>query len=139
MKARKISPSSTAAIRFGLAAIKNVGEGAVDSVLVIRADSGRFTSFFDFCRRVDLHKVNKRMLEGLIKAGAFDSLGAKRSQLMAMLDQAIEDGAAAQQERERGQTSIFGEDLNGDGRCARSHGTRPAERARMGSGSAAEI
>ncbi len=103
------------AIRFGLAAIKNVGEGAVDSVLAIRADSGRFTSFFDFCRRVDLHKVNKRMLEGLIKAGAFDSLGAKRSQLMAMLDHAIEDGAAAQQERERGQTSIFGEALNGDG------------------------
>ena len=103
------------AIRFGLAAIKNVGEGAVDSVLAIRADSGRFTSFFDFCRRVDLHKVNKRMLEGLIKAGAFDSLGAKRSQLMAMLDHGIEDGAAAQQERERGQTSIFGEELNGDG------------------------
>ena len=103
------------AIRFGLAAIKNVGEGAVDSVLGIRADSGRFTSFFDFCRRVDLHKVNKRMLEGLIKAGAFDSLGAKRSQLMAMLDHGIEDGAAAQQERERGQTSIFGEELNGDG------------------------
>ncbi|HEV2173227.1 MAG TPA: OB-fold nucleic acid binding domain-containing protein, partial [Nitrospira sp.] len=102
-------------IRFGLAAIKNVGEGAVESVLAIRADSGPFTSFFDFCRRVDLHKVNKRMLEGLIKAGAFDSLGAKRSQLMAMLDQAIEDGAAAQQERERGQTSIFGEDLNGGG------------------------
>jgi DNA polymerase-3 subunit alpha len=103
------------AIRFGLAAIKNVGEGAVDSVLAIRADSGRFTSFFDFCRRVDLHKVNKRMLEGLIKAGGFDSLGAKRSQLMAMLDQAIEDGAAAQREREMGQTSIFGEDLTGSG------------------------
>ena len=108
------------AIRFGLAAIKNVGEGAVDSVLAIRADSGRFTSFFDFCRRVDLHKVNKRMLEGLIKAGAFDSLGAKRSQLMAMLDQAIEDGAAAQREREMGQTSIFGEDLNG-GEAAHDH------------------
>jgi DNA polymerase-3 subunit alpha len=103
------------AIRFGLAAIKNVGEGAVDSVLAIRADSGRFTSFFDFCRRVDLHKVNKRMLEGLIKAGAFDSLGGKRSQLMAMLDQAIEDGAAAQREREMGQTSIFGEHVNGGG------------------------
>ena len=103
------------AIRFGLAAIKNVGEGAVDSVLTIRNDSGRFTSFFDFCRRVDLHKVNKRMLEGLIKAGAFDSLGAKRSQLMAMLDHAIEDGTAAQRERELGQTSIFGEDLNGSG------------------------
>ena len=103
------------AIRFGLAAIKNVGEGAVDSVLAIRAESGRFTSFFDFCRRVDLHKVNKRMLEGLIKTGAFDSLGAKRSQLMAMLDQAIEDGAASQREREMGQTSIFGEDLHGSG------------------------
>jgi DNA polymerase III subunit alpha len=103
------------AIRFGLAAIKNVGEGAVDSVLVIRSESGRFTSFFDFCRRVDLHRVNKRMLEGLIKAGAFDSLGAKRSQLMAMLDQAIEDGAAAQREREMGQTSIFGGALNGSG------------------------
>ena len=102
-----------AAIRFGLAAIKNVGEGAVDSVLAIRADSGRFTSFFNFCQRVDLHKVNKRMLEGLIKAGAFDSLGAKRSQLMAMLDQAVEDGAAAQREREMGQTNIFGEALNG--------------------------
>jgi DNA polymerase III subunit alpha len=108
------------AIRFGLAAIKNVGEGAVDSVLAIRSESGRFTSFFDFCRRVDLHKVNKRMLEGLIKAGAFDSLGAKRSQLMAMLDQAIEDGAAAQREREMGQTSIFGEALNGSG-SAQAH------------------
>ena len=103
------------AIRFGLAAIKNVGEGAVDSVLAIRAETGRFTSFFDFCRRVDLHKVNKRMLEGLIKTGAFDSLGARRSQLMAMLDQAIEDGAAAQREREMGQTNIFGEAMNGGG------------------------
>jgi DNA polymerase-3 subunit alpha len=103
------------AIRFGLAAIKNVGEGAVESIVEIRNDSGHFKSFFDFCRRVDLHKVNKRMLEGLIKAGAFDSLGAKRSQLMAVLDQAIEDGAAAQKERDLGQTSIFGEELNGAG------------------------
>ena len=103
------------AIRFGLAAIKNVGEGAVESVLAIRGNSGPFVSFFDFCRRVDLHKVNKRMLEGLIKAGAFDSLCAKRAQLMAMLDQAIEDGAAAQRERELGQTSIFGEEVNGGG------------------------
>ncbi len=111
------------AIRFGLAAIKNVGEGAVDSVLAIRAESGRFTSFFDFCRRVDLHKVNKRMLEGLIKAGAFDSFGAKRAQLMAMLDQAVEGGAAAQRERDLGQTNIFGEELQG------GHATVPAEPA----------
>ncbi len=100
-------------IRFGLAAIKNVGEGAVESVLAIRAESGPFKSFFDFCRRVDLHKVNKRMLEGLIKTGAFDSTGAKRAQLMAVIDQAVGDGAAAQQERDLGQTSIFGEELNG--------------------------
>jgi DNA polymerase III subunit alpha len=111
------------AIRFGLAAIKNVGEGAVESVLAVRAESGPFASFFDFCRRVDLHKVNKRMLEGLIKAGAFDSTGAKRSQLMAVLDQAVEDGAAAQHERECGQTSIFGEPLDGHG--ASAHGAAP--------------
>ncbi|TKB66044.1 MAG: DNA polymerase III subunit alpha [Nitrospira sp.] len=101
------------AIRFGLAAIKNVGEGAVESVLEVRTQTGPFGSFFDFCRRVDLHKANKRMLEGLIKAGAFDSTGAKRSQLMAVLDQAVEEGAAAQRERDLGQTSIFGEELNG--------------------------
>ncbi len=98
-------------IRFGMAAIKNVGEGAVESIIAIRNETGRFRSFFDFCRRVDLHKVNKRMLEGLVKAGAFDSMGAKRSQLMAVLDRAVEDGAAAQKEREQGQTSIFGGDF----------------------------
>jgi DNA polymerase-3 subunit alpha len=97
-------------IRFGLAAIKNVGEGAVDSIIAVRNDKGAFRSFFDFCRAIDLHKVNKRMLEGLIKAGAFDSTGARRAQLMAVLDQAVDEGAAAQQERERGQTSIFGDD-----------------------------
>ncbi len=101
------------AIRFGLAAIKNVGEGAVESIITIRNETGPFRSFFDFCRRVDLHKVNKRMLEGLIKAGAFDSTGAKRSQLMAVLDRAVEEGATAQRERELGQTSIFGDHLTG--------------------------
>ncbi len=101
------------AIRFGLAAIKNVGEAAVESVLDVRAQVGSFGSFFDFCRRVDLHKVNKRMLEGLIKTGAFDSTGAKRSQLMAVLDQAIEEGSAAQRERDLGQINIFGDELNG--------------------------
>jgi DNA polymerase III subunit alpha len=79
----------------------------------VRTRTGPFGSFFDFCRRVDLHKTNKRMLEGLIKAGAFDSTGAKRAQLMAVLDQAVEEGAAVQRERDLGQTSIFGEELNG--------------------------
>jgi DNA polymerase-3 subunit alpha len=98
------------AIRFGLAAIKNVGEGAVESIVAIRNETGPFASLFDFCRRVDLRKVNKRMLEGLIKTGTFDSTGAGRAQLMAVLDQAIEEGAAAQRERDLGQTSLFGED-----------------------------
>jgi DNA polymerase III subunit alpha len=97
-------------IRFGLAAIKNVGGGAVESIIAVRNDKGAFRSFFDFCRSIDLHRVNKRMLEGFIKAGAFDSTGARRAQLMAVLDQAVDEGAAAQQERERGQTSIFGDD-----------------------------
>jgi DNA polymerase-3 subunit alpha len=106
-------------IRFGMAAIKNVGEGAVESVIAIRSETGHFKSFFDFCRRVDLHKVNKRMLEGLIKAGAFDSMGARRSQLMAVLDQAAEDGAAAQKERDQGQTSIFDGDFDQSGPATR--------------------
>ncbi len=96
-------------IRFGLAAIKNVGEGAVESIIATRNEGGRFQSFFEFCRRIDLHKVNKRVLEGLIKVGTFDSTGARRSQLMSVLDLALEDSAAAQREREQGQMSIFGD------------------------------
>jgi DNA polymerase-3 subunit alpha len=94
-------------IRFGLAAIKNVGEAAVESIIASRERDGRFVSFFDFCRRIDLHKANKRVLEGLIKAGAFDSTGARRAQLMAVLDEAVEEATAAQRAQERGQTSIF--------------------------------
>ncbi len=100
-------------IRFGLAAIKNVGEGAVESIIEIRNETGPFRSFFDFCRRADMHKVNKRMMEGLIKAGAFDSMGGRRSQFMAVLDQAMEEGATIQKERAMGQTSIFGDELPG--------------------------
>lgn len=102
-------------IRFGLAAIKNVGEGAVESVIATRNEGGRFRSFFDFCRRIDLHKVNKRVLEGLIRVGTFDSTGARRAQLMAVLEPALEDAAAAQRERDQGQTNIFGEMMGGPG------------------------
>ncbi|MFO0768909.1 MAG: DNA polymerase III subunit alpha, partial [Nitrospiraceae bacterium] len=100
-------------IRFGLAAIKTVGEGAVESIIEIRNETGPFRSFFDFCRRADMHKVNKRMMEGLIKAGAFDSMGGRRSQFIAVLDQAMEEGATIQKERAMGQTSIFGDELPG--------------------------
>jgi DNA polymerase-3 subunit alpha len=99
-------------IRFGLAAIKNVGEAAVDSIIATRSEDGRFRSFADFCRRIDLHKVNKRVLEGLIKVGAFDSTGARRAQLLAALETTVGEAATYQEEQAQGQTSIFG-DLTG--------------------------
>jgi len=69
-------------IRFGLAAVKNVGVGAIDSIISVREDVGNFKTFFDFCDRIDIRKINKRMLESLIKCGAFDSTGYNRRQLM---------------------------------------------------------
>jgi DNA polymerase-3 subunit alpha len=94
-------------IRFGLAAVKNVGEGAIESVLAARAAGGPFTSLFDFCTRVDLRRVNKRVLEGLVKCGAFDSFGARRAQLWEALDLAIESAQGAQRDRSQGQVSLF--------------------------------
>ncbi|WP_456430919.1 DNA polymerase III subunit alpha [Thermosulfuriphilus sp.] len=93
-------------IRFGLAAIKNVGEGAIDSILQARQE-GAFSSFEDFCLRVDLRKVNRRVIESLIKAGAFDSLSHRRAQLMDVLDKAIELAQRRQRAKELGQISLF--------------------------------
>ena len=94
-------------IRFGLAAIKNVGEKAIKSIIKERKENSNFTSLHDFCQRVDLRIVNKRVIESLIKCGAFDSLGAKRSQLLAILDVALKDGQEYQKSIKNGQTSIF--------------------------------
>jgi len=94
-------------IRFGLAAIKNVGEGAVDTILSARSTDGPFASFYDFCCRMDLHKVNKRVFDGLIKVGAFDSMKVARSQLMAIQEKALEGATAIQRQRQQGQTSLF--------------------------------
>ncbi|HEX7962460.1 MAG TPA: DNA polymerase III subunit alpha [Terriglobales bacterium] len=95
------------AIRFGLAAIKNVGHTAITSILAARRDLGRFTSFFQFCEKVDLRLLNRRVLESLIKSGALDGLG-KRSQLMAVLDRAMERAQKAQRDAECGQHGLFG-------------------------------
>ena len=94
-------------IRFGLAAIKNVGDGAVESIIASREADGHFSSFLDFCLSIDLQKVNKRVLEGLIKVGAFDSMNTIRAQLMAGMEHVLEEAAAIQRERELGQTSLF--------------------------------
>ena len=95
-------------IRFGLAAIKNVGAGAVDEMLRAREEGGPFESLLAFARRVDLRQVNRRALESLIKCGAFDATGARRAQLMAVLDTALERAAQAQQDRITGQAHLFG-------------------------------
>jgi DNA polymerase-3 subunit alpha len=94
-------------IRFGLAAIKNVGEAAMESILKTRADDGPFTTLDDFCARVDLRLVNRRVIESLIKAGAFDSVGMARAQLLATLDAAMESGQRQQRDKAEGQASFF--------------------------------
>jgi DNA polymerase III subunit alpha len=94
-------------IRFGLGAIKNVGAGAVDSIVIARAEGGKFGSLYDFCERVDLGAVNRRMIESFIKAGAMDSFGANRAQLTAIIDSAMETGARAWKDRESGQSGLF--------------------------------
>ncbi|MBF0451234.1 MAG: DNA polymerase III subunit alpha [Candidatus Magnetomorum sp.] len=94
-------------IRFGLMAIKSVGEGAIDAIIEARKKE-RFVSLFDFCERVDLRRVNKRVVENLIKCGAFSSTNAKRSQMMESLEQAMDFGQKSQRDRNSGQLSLFG-------------------------------
>ena len=98
------------AIRFGLAAVRNVGEAVIQVIVENRREKGSFASLADFCKRVDLHSLNRRSMESLIKCGAFDSTGARRSQLLAVLDQAMAEGIRAQKESASGQMGLFGEE-----------------------------
>ncbi len=95
------------AIRFGLCAIKNVGGGAVEAIIKARDEGGPFKSIFEFCDRIDMGSVNRRVIESLIKSGAMDGLEGTRSQLMAVLDGAIESGQRAARDRESGQSGLF--------------------------------
>jgi DNA polymerase III subunit alpha len=99
---------SDGAIRFGLGAVRNVGEGAIAELIARRVEK-RFESLADVCARVDGRQVNRRVLESLIKAGALDAFGG-RSALLAGLDGALDYGQQITQERELGQTSLFGGD-----------------------------
>jgi DNA polymerase-3 subunit alpha len=99
-------------IRFGLLAVKNVGEAAIDA-LVEERRGGAFGSLFELCSRVDLRKVNKRMLESLIRCGACDTLGGHRAQLLAALEEALEWGQRLQKERLSPQLALF--DIGGPG------------------------
>jgi DNA polymerase-3 subunit alpha len=107
-------------VRFGLTAVKNVGENAILSILDHRGAAGRFRSLHDICQGVDLRLVNKRVLESLVKAGALDALAPPspdgtprplrqvRAQLMAALDAAVEQGNRSQRDRDLGQADLFG-------------------------------
>jgi DNA polymerase-3 subunit alpha len=105
-------------VRYGLAAVRNVGEGAVSSILDVRRSRGRIRSLYTLCEELDLRAVNKRVFESLVKAGAFDSLappdgdsaplrGLVRARLVAAVDVACEHGARRQRDRDRGQGGLF--------------------------------
>ncbi|HUR46831.1 MAG TPA: DNA polymerase III subunit alpha, partial [Candidatus Saccharimonadales bacterium] len=95
-------------IRFGLAAIKGVGEVAVESIIKAREEGGRFTSLEDMCARVDTRTVNRKALEALIKTGACDGFGENRASMFARIDTALARGSAIASDRVRGQSSLFG-------------------------------
>ena len=94
-------------IRYGLAAIKNVGEGAAQSMVDMRIADGPFTTLFEFCERIDLRAVNRRVVESLIAAGALDGLEGHRAQKMEALELALKAAGKAHEAREKGQISLF--------------------------------
>jgi DNA polymerase III subunit alpha len=95
-------------IRFGLGAVRNVGWGAIESIIAARSE-GPFTGVADFVERIDLRLCNKRVLESLVAAGACDTLGGHRKQLIEVLEPALAEAQLLQQDREAGQASLFGE------------------------------
>jgi DNA polymerase-3 subunit alpha len=101
-------------IRFGLAAVKGVGEKAVEQLIIARKKVGQFQSLFHFCENIDLRAANKQVLESLIKAGAFDRLGGNRAQMMAGLQSAMEHGADTQTDKLNGQMRFFGQQTQPD-------------------------
>ncbi len=121
-------------VRFGLTAIKNVGEGAIESLIAVRAKQGRIQSLSALCEELDLRLVNKRVFESLIKAGAFDSLGVDlplssrelRPRLVAAVDAACEHGARMQDDRARGQGGLFADLDEPTGTAPAGQGTAAA-------------
>jgi DNA polymerase-3 subunit alpha len=110
-------------VRFGLCAVKNVGEGAILSMLNVRTERGRIDSLFTLCEEVDQRLVNKRPLESLVKAGAFDSLAdgrvaLRRARLFAAVDRAIEHGSRHQRNRQDGNVSFFDVPQDGEEKVA---------------------
>ncbi|MBU4311638.1 MAG: DNA polymerase III subunit alpha [Candidatus Omnitrophica bacterium] len=103
------------AIRFGLGAVKNVGHGAIESIIETRKNQGPFKTLSEFCERANSRLVNKKVIESLIKCGAFDRLGLRRSQMMAMLAKVMGAASAIQKEKSIGQMLLFdNQNIGGD-------------------------
>jgi len=102
-------PDGSEVIHYALAAIRNVGRAAMDHVVAARKAGGKFRSLFDFARRVDAKFVNRRILENLIAAGAFDNLNSNRAQVHAAIDMMLGEASITSRERESAQVSLFGE------------------------------
>jgi DNA polymerase-3 subunit alpha len=111
-------------IRFGLAAIKHVGEVAVQNIIQVREANGRFASFEDFCTRIDLRVVNRKVLECLAKCGAFDGLGEPRAQVYAAIEYQISRATTMQRDLERGQPALF--DVKPENARRKATGQTPA-------------
>jgi DNA polymerase-3 subunit alpha len=102
-------PDGTEVIYYALSAVRNVGRAAMEHVVDVREKGGRFTSVFDFARRVDAKFVNRRILENLVAAGAFDRLSSNRAQIHAAIDMLLGEASLSSRERESAQVSLFGE------------------------------
>jgi len=107
-------PKGRGLVPFGMAAIRNVGEGLVERIVVERDGGGPFKDFYDFCNRVDPVVLNNRTVESLVKAGAFDSLGHPRQGLCLVLEQVVDRTLARRREADQGVLSLFGERLGGE-------------------------
>ena len=110
-------------IRYGLLAIKNVGEKAIESIIQVRKEQGPYKSLVDFCERVDTRTANKKVIESLIKVGAFDSLKPHRAQLLAALEQSMEVSSKRQKEKVDGQLSFF--DVSGGAAASKAETAAP--------------
>ncbi|MDD2927257.1 MAG: DNA polymerase III subunit alpha [Candidatus Omnitrophica bacterium] len=102
-------------IRFGMLAIKNVGHGAVESIIEVRERSGKFNSLEDLCQSIDLRLVNRKVLESLIKCGALDTFKLARAKMFASLDMILESASRKQREKAKGQLSFFDQGLSANG------------------------
>ncbi len=105
--ALKFTPENSNSIRYGLAAIKNVGESAMEAAIRARENGGEFKSLEDFCARLDSRIANRKMLESLVKAGAFDFVGRNRAELFAAIDESLAAASSSHRDRASGQVSLF--------------------------------